>query len=347
MATASKAARKAAGKRINKATSSASGEVIGIISYWSLDEVWIKVTELQALFAKHGLDEDAWFPPRIQGSTAFRKSLRQVKKDKGYILRPILETDEKIIYGVVREDVDEANADLEYECEAKVAYSKKTESVHTKGKGAALAIADQVKDVFDEMTETFVNWDVQRMLRRNIGREMSSITLRRGGGFYFSLPQHLPDIEKHQAVVEDIGSSDMGIVVVKQDDKHNKRTVGRDTRRSLEDDLNEVKVELEKFKTKTPRESTLEDRLNEFKSLKAKCDMYASMLDIQVSDLKQGVDDCAQQVRALIGQVQVEKAAKAEAKAAAKPKAKTKAKPSAKDLKEKAKVRRVRKVKAA
>ncbi len=333
----SKEARKNVAKRINKATAGKAGKVIGVISYWGLEGVWVKVKKLEQLFQKYDLDMK-WFPPRIQGSTAFRKALRQARQDhKGFILRPITEDEAKIVWGVVKEEVDEVGLDLAYECEAKVAFDKGTETVRATGQrgGEAQALAEKVRDYYTELTETFVSWDLQRMLRRNIGRDMNSVTLRRQGGFYFNAPQWLPEIEKHQKIVEEIGDSDMGILVISEDDKHNKRTIGTDAKRSLQEEVAAIQQELVEFQAKgNTKEATLHRRLTEYKRLKDKAQMFAGMLDIQVKDLAQSITDAEAVVKGMLGQAPETKATRPAKKAA-------KA-----DLKAKAKVRRMKKVAA-
>lgn len=340
-----KSVRKGAAERINQLQGK-DGDKIGLITYWSC-EGSIAVADLQELFTKHGLEQE-WFPPSIRGSAAFRKALAVARnRVSGYILRPIVDDDDKIVWGIVRETVDKVKVDLAHATEAKVAYKKDTEEVRCKGTGQALALAEEVKAAYANLTETFIARDIQRMLKRNIGRDMGSITLRRGGGFYFTPPKFLGLIEKHKAIVDEINESDMGILVLTDAHAVNKKTVGADTRRSLEDDLNEVKAEIERYRTSSPREDTLERRLEEFKALKARCSMYSNMLGIQVKDLHQGINDCAKQLKGIIGQVQVKKAEEAEEREVKKEAAKEAAKElrrQAKALKQGAQVRRIRRV---
>lgn len=336
-----KSIRKGALDRINKLQGK-DGDKIGVITYWSCRGS-IPVGELRALFKKHKLP-DEWLPPDIRESAAFRKAINAARgKVPGYLLRPIVDTDEKIVWGVVKETIDEVNVDLHHDTEAKVIFRKRDGAVNVKGSGEAAKLARIVKDSYDGLTEVYISRDLQRMLKRNIGRDMGSVTLRDGGGFYFTPPRFLPLIEKHKAVIEEIGGSSLGILVL-NDHEANKATVGGDTRRSLEEQLVTIKTELEEFRTSNPREKTLAEKLEEYKSLKARCDTYADMLGIQVDDLKTGINDCAQQMRALLGEVQLANENKDEERKERRREQAKKLREEAKAMKERAQIRRVRKV---
>lgn len=312
-------------------------EMLGCLVYWSLSdtECRIKPATLEALFDGVGLDKDAWFPPHIKATVAFRKTLREAKRSsRAVLLRAIADNAKHIVYGVVTESVDEANEDLEYAVPARLIFNKETESVHTKGHHPTV---QHIKDMYDGYLEDFVSWDVRRMLTRNIAHSMRSIPLRPSGGVYFAPARWLPEVLKHQQIVDQIPGCEMTVIRVAAGE-NNEHNLGRNTKVALRGELEAVKAQIEAFKTgKSPRASTLERRVAEFKELKQRAEMYASMLSIQVTDITDGLTECEEQVLLMLDAVRSEDdGAKAARKA-------RKAQAAEED---KAATRRVRKVKS-
>lgn len=296
--------RKNIEKKINKQTKS-GGKILGAITYWGIEGT-IKIDALENLYDKYNLDKEKYFPPEILSTAAFRKSLKTAMRgyDK-YIARPIIEDETKIVYGIVREEKDLNNIDLGYDNEVKVAFDKANKQVIYKAKKSGLEaeeIAAETKNLYAEMTQTFVPADIQRILRKCIGIQMGSITLRRSGGFYFSPPHCLEDLEKIQKVVEGINENcDFGLIVITEATKHNVRTLSKETRRSLEDDLNELVEEVKKFQLRGVRETTVANRLVDYNDLRQRCELYSKILKVQVDDIQQGIDDCEQMITAALG----------------------------------------------
>ena len=95
----------------------------------------------------------------------------------------------------------------------------------------------------------------------------------------------------------------MGILTLKAGGGHNTDSIKRDTRRSLEDDLNTIMEEVEIFKGKLPREDTLIRRVQEYQQIKAKVQMYADLLQIKADDLTGKLDEAGDVVKQMLGQV--------------------------------------------
>ena len=305
--------------KVNELNAKQSGDLLGTVVYWSLSNCRVLVDDLKTLFNDAGLDPDGgFFPPKIVPSNAFQKAVKEAgRRHKGFMVRPIAKTTEQVVWGIVRETKDKANLKLDYKCNVQVRFVKATckVDVHLEAgaEDQAKQIAQEIQAAYFELTQTFIGWDIQRMLTRNLTADLGAITLRRGGGFYFVLGQHLPTVLKHKRVVEQIGDCEVGILELRKGDKNSTDSIKRDARRSLEDEINTIKEEIKNFQAKTPRTDTLTRRVTEFKAIKQKVQVYADMLNIQVSDLTTGLDDCAQAVKALIGQVTVSSNEKAEA----------------------------------
>jgi len=293
--------------RIAKAMASTDAPHIGSICMWTLTGCRINRDDLIKLYKKHGLDE-AWLPPEIEGSVAFTKALRWAQRGdrQGYMIRPIDDTKEAIIVGIVKEDVDKPKEDLAYGVEAKVKYNKEHESVQVTDSKHPLA--GRIKALFTEMQEAYIGRDFTRMLTRNIAKRMGSICLRHTGGVYFVPVHHTETLLKHRAVMSEIGA-EFSVLPVYGNDL-SKEDLGKQARRALEEEIKEVEAEIQKFKETAPRGDTLKRRLEEFKELKKRAQMYAQLLQIKVVDINQGLGDCEKQIKAILGVVEKEKGEK-------------------------------------
>jgi hypothetical protein len=304
--------RQAAANRIAGAAKK-SGEQIGAIVYWACEGVSIESDKLKKVFQKHKLDEARWFPPPIESSVVFSKALREVKRDghlsteDGRVLiRPINKSDTEIVIGVVDETRDKAKQDLTYDVPCKVVFTKETDqrpaSVAIKGKQHPAAVA--IKQTFNDLKDKYITRDITRMLVRNIYRRMGSICLRSTGGVYFAPAAYTDEVQKHQDVVESLGGSEFYFIPI-YGDAVTKNNLGRQVKRSLEEELKELQVKLQEFKTeKAPRPDTAARRVEDFKALKDKVSMYSSMLSLKVGDLNQGIKDAAQGMKALLGDLE-------------------------------------------
>lgn len=278
---------------------------IGSIVMWTLTGCRISREELVKLYDRHGLDHD-WLPPEIEGGVAFHKAIREVKQSgwqKGYMIRPIDDNKDAIVLGIVKEDVNRPNEDLAYGLEAKVKYDKKNEAVRVTDSNHPLAAA--IKAQFKDMVDTYVSIDFIRLLSKNIGHRMDSVCLRKTGGTYF-VPAHKTEVLlKHRAIMTELGA-EFSVLPLYGNDLA-LEDVGKQARRSLEEEIKEIEVEIMRFKEAAPRSDTLRRRIEEFKTLKAKAEMYSSLLSIKVKDINQGIEDCTSQVKKILGVVEKEK----------------------------------------
>lgn len=277
----------------------------GAMVYWWLSGIIALIDEVKAYYAKHKLDWDKWGPPEMKATVAFRKTLKEVGRDinqkgddKGYLIRLIDDTDDYLLYGIVREDRLRSQETLQHDCEAIVKLNKHTGSVSTSpdnGK-AGFAIADKCKDLFDAMMVNMIVQDFSRLLTRNI-HMMASVSIRPTGAVYFVPEAYREVLCKLRSVLEEVsGDSHISMIDVwgEQPD------LARDTKKALHEELAEIKAEMEKFKAKAPREGTLKDRLVTFKQLKERAKMFADVLDFNSKDLLKGLTECGKAVEAML-----------------------------------------------
>lgn len=85
--------------------------------------------------------------------------------------------------------------------------------------------------------------------------------------------------------------------------KEARHAVSRAATESFEAELASIFKELDDFRANSPRESTLERRLDEFEDLRNRVDLYADILDKQKDRLSRRLDEATEQVKQMIATV--------------------------------------------
>jgi hypothetical protein len=291
---------------------------IGVLAMWTLRDFSVTVTGLKARYVAAGLNEDGdLFPPAIRPDVAFHKALRQARgKTNGLLVRKIVNTDDRIVVGLVREDKDEINTDLEYGVEAKVAFFKPTDSaparVAVSGSGTGRAVGERIVALYNEMTTTYVGTDMLRTLTRAMHR-FGAVNLRGAGGVYLVPSVRGDDARRLQQVVEGVGDSEFVLVPI-FGTAESKANLAKKTRRALHEELEALNAEIEEFKTKPPRRDTLQRRLEEYKELKKRARMYADMLSFKADSIVAGLGECSRAIASILGDVEADTAERKKSK---------------------------------
>ena len=104
----------------------AGGKQLGSLLWWSLNGNRITHDQLEALAARHNLD-DKYLPKEIKPTQAFRRGCRHAgtKLPKGMMLRPIADTSDELIVGLVQERVNETTRDLDYDLITRIEFDRK------------------------------------------------------------------------------------------------------------------------------------------------------------------------------------------------------------------------------
>jgi len=289
---------------ISRVISRKGGDRIGSYLWWSLRDVEVTRNKLRRLFTRAGLDH-AYLPAPIVGHAAFRKAIAACKHgDRGLLLRPITETPQEIIYGVVREDVDEGAEDLAYRVRAKIVYRKRTETCVVRG--GASPVAREVRRLFADYKTTYIHIDIRRWIIKLVHDQMNALTLKSNGGVYFIPDLYTGILTKVGAIVDGLPGQSRFTITPIFDSKETTANLGPATQDALAEELATIQEEIEAFKEKPPRRDTLRRRLDEFTALKGRAQLYADMLQFTADDLIEGITDLDTVVGGLIGKVEAD-----------------------------------------
>jgi hypothetical protein len=130
------------------------------------------------------------------------------------------------------------------------------------------------------------------------------VTLRDHGGVYWIPAQYEKQLRQLQGAIEKIGSSKVYLLPV-HDSADASRTLGDAALGSIQQELEQLKVEVQGFVAEPPdRPSTLARRLDAYEGLRARAQLYRDVLNVQVIDLDKQLDEMTTSVEQLLMQKQ-------------------------------------------
>jgi hypothetical protein len=214
------------------------------------------------------------------------------------LIRLGLESEKEIVFAVVRETKHE-DGSVSYAQETRVVLERATERITTDVPGHDLAAVIAAR--FGELRSTHTPDDVRRSMMKVLD-SCAAITLREHGGVVWVPAPYAETVRRLQSAVERIGTSKLYILPVHASADAS-RTLGDAAKLAIEDELAQLKAEVEGFMTSPPeRPSTLVRRLDAFECLKARAELYRTLLNVHVRDLDQTLTDLASSVEALLNQ---------------------------------------------
>lgn len=274
------------------------GPHLGDVLFWTLHDATVARSALEQTWKANNLDVSL-LPEPPTPEKALKAAIRD--NQAGHpelLLRFCRESDAEVMFAVVREKRDQSG-NLEYVVECRIALEKKSERLTLDD--PAHEIARSVARRFRELRHTHSSDEIRRCIVRTLS-SFSAVTLRESGGVYWVANVHADDLRRLQAAIESIGSSRFHLLPV-HDSPEAQVTLGEAAARSLEDELTELKQEVEEFLTVPPdRRSTLTRRIASFDALRSKAQLFRDVLKVQVGDLEMQLDQLTASVDVLLHQ---------------------------------------------
>ena len=167
-----------------------------------------------------------------------------------------------------------------YQQETRVILDRAAERVSADVPGHDLAAVIATR--FGDLRKTHTSDDVRRAIMKALDA-CAAITLRDHGGVYWIPSPYAETVRLLQGAIEKIGTSRVYLLPVHASADAN-RTLGDAAKLAIEDELAQLKTEVEGFIASPPdRPSTLVRRLDAFEALKIRAALYRDVL--QSSDV--------------------------------------------------------------
>lgn len=274
------------------------GKHLGDIVYWTLSEARIDRSTLENIWAAAQLSP-AMLPEPPTAERALKTAVREAAVGQPErLIRLGLESEKEIIFAVVRETKHE-DGSVSYAQETRVVLDRAAERVTTDVPGHDLAAVIAAR--FGELRTTHTPDDIRRSMMKVLD-SCAAITLREHGGVVWVPAPSAEIVRRLQSAVERIGTSKLYILPVHASADAN-RTLGDAAKLAIEDELAQLKTEVEGFMAAPPdRPSTLVRRLDAFEALKMRAALYRDVLQVHVHDLDRTLADLTGSVEHLLNE---------------------------------------------
>uniref|UniRef100_A0A6M3LG32 Uncharacterized protein n=1 Tax=viral metagenome TaxID=1070528 RepID=A0A6M3LG32_9ZZZZ len=272
-------------------------EKLGYVVWWALERVMRVVEDrVKKIFTKYGFDEKE-FPEVCSSEVAFTRALSRAKRDKlldKWLIRKIFLGDDKIVYGIVKEKIDKDNEDLDYKKEDKITLKRKTEDIQLENNTPQ---GQLVKKFYGELRGILDNYHLMVFLLQQV-KVMNALQLRDTGGIYFLPIQYEERVLRiEKALAELSPESTICLLPIYKDDRAKKSltmSFDENFQAELEAKADELKKRIESEGT---RASTFNNRLNEFKELRQKAQVYEDLLNFKAGGIHKKIGELEQKVK--------------------------------------------------
>jgi hypothetical protein len=245
------------------------------------------------LAASHGFDPSL-IPPYPGDRVSITRAITQATAGlsaKGFLLRPIKRTSSEVVFGIVKEQKDEAQVRLDHDFEATVSWSAEPDPSVVTGDHE---VARRVRDAYALLRGKIVSDDWSASITSYL-ESHDAARMRGDGRVYWVPPQRLDDVKRLGAFL-----SEVGIDLILCEIEPETRTVVKDVARvSLDEELDRLQAEADAFDG-TQKPSTYSRRLDEYQQLRQRAILYRDALGIGADRAKAVLDELEQKVSGML-----------------------------------------------
>jgi len=236
--------------------------------------------DLPPIAARNGITP-AFIPTYAGDRIAISRAISQAASGlsrEGFLLRPITRTSSQVVYGIVKEDRDEAEQKLDHDFEGLVSWAAEPDPSLVQGDHP---IAHRVADAYQELRGKIVADDWAGVITAYL-ESHDAARVRGDGRVYWCPPQRLADVKKLGAFLAEVGI-DLVLCEIEAESRLVVEQVAQD---SLEDQLNRLQQEADAFDG-TQKPSTYTRRLDEYQRLRERAILYRAALGVGVDRAEQ------------------------------------------------------------
>lgn len=266
-------------------------------------EAWIKAKGAVKLAKGSGGDSDD--DEDVAGSGTRERAMIRVSSPKGSAYT---------VFAIVGEVVDLKKLGFRYGTSMRFLLEKSSGAVicTTDSTGGAdqvsreQVIVQEIAPFWTRFQMAYVSGDLSRIVR-SIVESLDPLVLREGGGSYFVPETHRAQLDRLAALVDDlplVGTRKPFLTMIPIPDVPAARQqLTRAAHASMLDDIEAARKDLERFlqqEAGTVKPETIAARIEGFKALRARADLYSGLLGMWVDDITQGLDGLTAAARAVV-----------------------------------------------
>ena len=272
------------------------GQPLGDLLWWELAAASVNRPDLVKLWVQGGLPTEL-LPEEPTAEKAFKTAARETQVGHTDRLLRLAKDDElEVVFGIVNEQRD-GNGGLEYHQQARITLDRQTGNLLSDQ--PADNMVQKLMARFQELKTLHTTDDVRRTITRALD-SFAAVTLRHGGGVYWTPAVYAASLRRLQAIIEKLGQSKMHLVPITAT-KEGQAALAQAAKASIEEELTALQTEMQQFlQTPPDRASTLMRRLEHFDDLRRKANLYQTVLQAQVEGLAENLTAMEQQVHSLL-----------------------------------------------
>ena len=249
--------------------------------------------DLQPIAVQRGIDPS--FIPSCPGDrVTIMRAIAHASRglqSEGFLLRPIRRTSSEVIYGVVREQKDEATRRLDHDFEDTISWSTEPDPTIIAG---GHDVANRVREAFQNLRGKIVADDWSSSNTTYL-ESHDAARMRGDGRVDWVPPQRIEDVRKLSSVLGKVG-----IDLIMCEIEPEVQTVVQDVAQvSIDDELDRLQVEATAFDGKQ-KPSTYSRRLDEYKRLRQRAVLYRDALGVGADKASQVLDELEQKVSSML-----------------------------------------------
>lgn len=272
----------------------AGGPHVGDMVWWTLADADVERQALVLAWQTAGLDPDL-LPEVPTPEKALRAAVRAAQTGlRDQLVRLSYEGPDALVF-VVKQEAKTLDHDTDYATLAKITLDRTNGQLTVTGQAD---VTSKIQVEFTRLLATHTARDVMTTIVKSL-RKWAAVSLRETGGIYWVPTTQKAKLLALQQAVQTIGKSQVYLVPVFGSPEAS-RSIGAAAAGTIEADLAALKAEIDGFLEEAPRASTLTRRLDAFEDLRARADLYRTILGVTVDDLDARLADMTATVQTLL-----------------------------------------------
>lgn len=265
------------------------GSPEGYVLWWGLSDTLIPEADFRARWEAAGLPKAALPGPRSPHRNLSDAVKAAVVGEDRFLIRPIERAGvggNVSKYAIVSEERDLLGERVTHHQESVVTLLTSPHptdpdvTVSTFGALPPHPLADVVHAEWQKLEGSFTASEIRKAIVNTISI-LHGVVLREHGGVYWCAPVHAKEVEALRTVINGTGHSVFDVLPLFST-PIGTETISRAAARSLSEEVDALKNEIEGFKSEAPRGGVLARRLDQFDDLRARAALYRDVLALDV-----------------------------------------------------------------
>lgn len=265
--------------------------LIGWCVHWSVHELDTSFIEFTESLVKAGID------PSIARKTlprnAFIRAMKTISKGaKDQFHKKLAERDDLMAMAVVGMNVDDSTEDFDaqFKTPTKAVYDKDQKSIKVKGEHS-----EAVQKMYEAFQERYTATQFRSVILRYVKRECDGVTVRDGGGVYFIPEKNAATLEKLQVLMDQFPACTLELIPI-VDTQQARKSMWRATIGEIKSNIKKLQEDFSGLDDEI-KERSLDIRLEKYKALREKVEMYEDVLHGTADELKESLNELTKQIK--------------------------------------------------